>query len=113
MTSVGVVAASAGGIESLRESLVQPLVANGHQVAVTLTPTAAAWLDDLGETGRLESLTRLPVRSTARMPRDPRPHPKSDVFVGVLSANSVAKLSLGIAETKRSPCCASAWQQYR
>jgi Flavoprotein len=100
MTSVGVVAASAGGIETLREGLIQPLIADGHQVAVTLTPTAARWLDDLGERQRLETLTGLPVRSATRLPRKPQPHPKSDVFVGILSANSVAKLALGIADNQ-------------
>ena len=100
MTSIGVVAASAGGIETLREGLVQPLIADGHQVAVTLTPTAARWLDDLGERRRLETLTGLPVRSAPRLPREPQPHPKSDVFVGILSANSVAKLALGIADNQ-------------
>ena len=49
MTSIGVVAASAGGVETLRTGLVEPLVDEGHQVAVTLTPTAAEWLDHLGE----------------------------------------------------------------
>ena len=49
MTSIGVIAASAGGVETLRTGLVRPLVDDGHQVAITLTPTAAAWLDQLGE----------------------------------------------------------------
>ena len=69
MTSIGVVAASAGGVETLRIGLVQPLIDDGHQVAITLTPTAAAWLDHLGERQRLEDLTGLPVRSTPRLPR--------------------------------------------
>ena len=45
-------------------------------------------------------LTGLPVRSTPRLPREPKPHPKSDVFVGILSPNSVAKLALGIADNQ-------------
>ena len=101
MSSIGVVAASAGGVETLREGLVQPLVDDGHQVAVTLTPTAATWLDAIGERARLEALTGLPVRSTPRLPGEPKPHPKSDVLVGApLSANSVAKLALGIADNQ-------------
>jgi hypothetical protein len=48
VSSIGVLAASVGGIESLREGLVRPLIADGHEVAVTLTPTAAVWLEDLG-----------------------------------------------------------------
>ena len=66
MTSIGVVAASAGGVETLRAGLVQPLIDEGHQVAITLTPTAAAWMDYLGEIQLLGTLTGLPVRS----PRD-------------------------------------------
>ena len=53
MTSIGVVAASAGGVETLRVGLVQPLVDDGHQVAITPTPTAAAWLDHLGSDNAL------------------------------------------------------------
>jgi hypothetical protein len=37
-----------GGVETLRTGLVQPLIDEGHQVAITLTPTAV-WLDHLGE----------------------------------------------------------------
>ena len=55
--------ASAGGVETLRGGLVQPLIDEGHQVAITLTPTAAAWLDHLGEFQRLEALAGLAVRS--------------------------------------------------
>lgn len=101
MTSIGVVAASAGGLDTLRTGLVQPLVDDGHQVAITLTPTAAAWLDYLGDVQRLEALTGLPVRSIARLPHEPKPHPKSDVLVGApMTANSVAKLALGIADNQ-------------
>ena len=82
MTSIGVVAANAGGVETLRAGLVQPLIDDGHQVAITLTPTAAAWLDHLGEVQRLEGLTGLPVRSTPRLPHEPKPHPKTDLLVG-------------------------------
>ena len=82
MTSFGLVAASAGGVETLRIGLVQPLVDDGHQVAITLTPTAAAWLDQLGERQRVEDLTGLPVRATPRLFNEPKPHPTSDVLVG-------------------------------
>ena len=101
MTSIGVVAASAGGVETLRAGLVQPLIDEGHQVAITLTPTAAAWMDYLGEVQLLETLTGLPVRSTPRLPHEPKPHPKCDVLVGApMTANSVAKLALGIADNQ-------------
>jgi hypothetical protein len=101
VTSIGIVAASAGGVETLRTGLVQPLIDDGHQVAITLTPTAASWLDHPGERDRLEDLTGLPVRSTPRLPDEPKPHPKSDVLMGApLTANSVAKLALGIADNQ-------------
>ncbi len=66
MSSIGVVAASAGGVETLRTGLVQPLVDDGHQVAITLTPAAASWHDHLSEVEQLQTLTGLPVRSTPR-----------------------------------------------
>ena len=101
MTRIAVVAASAGGVETLREGLIEPLLAEGHQVAVTLTPTAATWLDAIDERRRIEAVTGLPVRSTPRLPSDPKPHPKSDVLIGApLTANSVAKLALGIADNQ-------------
>lgn len=101
MTAVGVVAASAGGVEKLREGLVQPLIDDGHQVAVILTPTAAVWLDHIGERQRLADLTGLPVRSDPRLPGESSPHPKIDVYVGApMTANSTAKLALGIADNQ-------------
>lgn len=70
-------------------------------MAVTLTPTAFTWLDDLGECVRLERLTGYPVRSLARLPHEASSHPQADVYVGApLTANSVAKLALGIADNQ-------------
>jgi hypothetical protein len=71
---------SAGGVEKLREGLVQPLLDDGHQVAIILTPTAAAWIDHIGERQRLADLTGLPVRSEPRLPGESSPHPKIDVW---------------------------------
>ena len=89
------------GSGELRISLVQPLVDDGHQIAVTLTPTAATWLDHLGEVERLQKLTGLSAGSTPRLPHEPKPHPKSDVLVGApMTANSAAKLALGIADNQ-------------
>ena len=34
MSSIGIVAASAGGVETLRIGLVEPLINDGHQVAI-------------------------------------------------------------------------------
>ena len=76
---------------------------------ITLTPTAAVWLDHLGERQRLEDLTGLPVRSTPGLPDEPKPHPKSEVSWGApLTARSVAKLALGIADNQALTSCANA-----
>jgi phosphopantothenoylcysteine synthetase/decarboxylase len=81
--------------------LVEPLVERGHQVAVTLTPTAGRWLDRVGEISKLEAVTGLPVRTEPRSPGEPRPHPKIDVFAVVpATANTVAKLALGIGDNQ-------------
>ena len=101
MANVGVVAAGAGGVETLRDGLLAPLLDLGHQVAVTLTPTAARWLDDIGELDRIAELTGLPVRSEPRLPNETSPHPKVDVYVAApLTASSTAKLALGIADNQ-------------
>lgn len=98
---LGVVAAAADGVQGLRPGLVEPALARGWRVGVTLTPTAAAWLGDLGELTPLERLTGLPVRSTPRLPREPRPHPQPDCWiVAPASANTVAKLAMGIADNQ-------------
>ncbi|WP_112237492.1 flavoprotein [Kribbella monticola] len=95
---VGVVASGAGGVEHLRSGLVEPLVALGHTVAVT---PAARWLEDIGEIGKLEAVTGLPVRSEPRLPGEERSHPRADAYVvGPASANTVAKLALGIGDNQ-------------
>ncbi len=69
-------------------------------MAVTFTPTAAGWFTT-EELEDLAKLTGLPVRSTPRMPGEPRPHPPIDLFIAApLSANSVAKLALGIGDNQ-------------
>jgi len=99
--TVGVVGCAAGGVEELREGLVVPLLERGYRVAVTLTPTAAAWLEESGERARLEAATGLPVRSVPRLPGEARPHPKVDVYVvAPATANMVAKLALGISDNQ-------------
>lgn len=98
---IGVVASAAGGVEHLRVGLVEPLVRLGHEVAVTLTPTAGRWLEQIGEIGKLEAVTGLPVRVEPRLPGEPRPHPKADAYAVVpASANTVAKLALGIGDNQ-------------
>jgi hypothetical protein len=101
VSTIGVVAAGAGGVETIRSGLVEPLLAGGHTVAITLTPTAGAWLRDIGEHQRLEEVTGLPVRDRPRLPSQPRPHPPIDVYVAApMTANSTAKLALGIADNQ-------------
>jgi hypothetical protein len=96
-----VVGSSAGGVETLRPGLVEPALARGWRVAVTLTPTAGRWLRMTGEVDRLEKLTGLPVRDEARLPGEARPHPKVDCYVvAPASANTVAKLATGIADNQ-------------
>ncbi|MFC4030240.1 flavoprotein [Streptomyces polygonati] len=98
---LGVVASAAGGVQALREGLVEPALARGWRVAVTLTPTAGAWLRRMGEVEPLERLTGLPVRDQPRFPDQPRPHPPVDCYVvAPASANTVAKLASGIADNQ-------------
>ena len=100
MSVIGVVASATGGVEQLRQGLVVPLVGRGHQVAITLTPAAAEWLAP-AERWELERITGLPVRSQPRRPGEPRPRPPIEVFVAApASANTVAKLALGIGDNQ-------------
>lgn len=98
---LGVVGSAAGGVEALRTGLVEPAIERGWRVAVTLTPTAGAWLRRIGEVERLEKMTGLPVRDVPRFPGEARPHPQVDCFVvAPASANTVAKLAAGIADNQ-------------
>ena len=98
---LAVVGTATDGIETLRTGLVEPAIALGWQVAVTLTPNAGRWLSANGELDRLETLTGLPVRYTPRLPTEPRPHPVADCYVvAPASANYVAKLATGVADNQ-------------
>ncbi|TCO48990.1 flavoprotein [Actinocrispum wychmicini] len=78
-----------------------PAAERGWRLAVTVTPTAERWLRASGEFERLTALTDLPVRSEPRLPGEPRPHPDPGHFLFVpASANSVAKLALGLADNQ-------------
>ncbi|WP_241248777.1 hypothetical protein [Nocardioides turkmenicus] len=65
MAIIGVIACAAGGVEQLHDELVVPLVDAGHQVPVTLTPTAFSWLSANGEADRIEAATGFPGPYTA------------------------------------------------
>lgn len=98
---VGLVGTSAGGVEELREQLIEPLLADGLKVAVTLTPTAATWLDAIGELRKIEDVTGFAVRHTPRLPSEESPHPAADCYAVVpATANTVAKLALGVADNQ-------------
>ncbi|RPK75522.1 bifunctional phosphopantothenoylcysteine decarboxylase/phosphopantothenate synthase [Streptomyces sp. ADI97-07] len=98
---LGVVGSAADGVEQLRSGLVEPAMALGWQVAVTLTPNAGRWLRANGELDRLETLTGLPVRDSPRLPAEPRPHPVATCYVvAPATANYVAKLATGIADNQ-------------
>jgi hypothetical protein len=98
---IGLVGSSAGGVEEIRERLVEPFLALGYGVAVTLTPTAAIWLDAVGEISKIEDETGYVVRHAPRLPGEESPHPNVDCYlVAPASANTVAKLALGIADNQ-------------
>ena len=102
MRDLGLVASSCGGLDTrFRAEIAEPATARGWRLAITLTPTAARWLEAADEIGKLAALTDLPVRSESRLPGEPRPHPDPDVFLfAPASANSIAKLALGIADNQ-------------
>jgi len=99
--TIGLVACSAGGVESVRVDFVEPAIERGWDVAVTLTPTAATWLEESGEAAKLEELTGHLVRSSPRMPGEKSPHPPMSCYVvAPATANVVAKLALGISDNQ-------------
>jgi len=101
MANVGLIAAGAGGVETIRAGLIAPLIDQGHQVAVTLTPTAARWLLAIDEIEPIAQLTELPVRWESRLPGERSQHPKIDLYVAApLTATSTAKLALGIGDNQ-------------
>lgn len=98
---VALVVSGAGGAEEVRETFVRPALERGWRVPVTATPTAGRWLTAHGQTGPIEQLTGFPVRIEARLPGETGPHPRADcVVVAPASANTVAKLALGIADNQ-------------
>jgi phosphopantothenoylcysteine synthetase/decarboxylase len=101
VATIGVIASAAGGVERLCDELVRPLLEAGHQVPVTLTPTAFSWLSANGEADRIEAATGFPVRGTSRLPWEPRPHPDLDaIVVAPATFNTTAKIALGLADNQ-------------
>jgi hypothetical protein len=96
------VASSCGGLDTrFATELAAPAAERGWRLAITLTPTAARWLHETGGLPALQALTDLEVRSVSRLPGQPRPHPDPEVFLfAPATANSVAKLALGIADNQ-------------
>jgi phosphopantothenoylcysteine synthetase/decarboxylase len=99
---LGLVAGSCGGLDTrFAAELVRPAAERGWRPAITLTPTAMRWLESASALADVEAATDLPVRSASRLPGEPRPHPDPQVFLfAPASANSVAKLALGIADNQ-------------
>src|SRR3712207_6388656 len=98
---LGLIGCAAGGLELIRPRLIEPALAEGWRVAVTVTPTAAEWLRAGGELEEIEKTTGLPVRSQPRLPNEASPHPAVDCFAVVpATANTVAKLALGLADNQ-------------
>ncbi|WP_432852270.1 flavoprotein [Amycolatopsis sp. CA-161197] len=102
MRDLGLVASSCGGLDTrFTAELARPAAARGWRLAVTLTPVAHRWLEATGGLTELAATTDLPVRSVSRLPGEPRPHPDPAVFLfAPASANSLAKLALGIADNQ-------------
>lgn len=100
MRALGLICSAAGGVERVRESLVEPALARGWRVAVTLTPTAGRWLAAEGEVDRIAEVTGLPCRVDPRMPSEEPPHPPIDCFLIAATFNTVAKLALGLGDNQ-------------
>ncbi|MBB4684611.1 flavoprotein [Amycolatopsis jiangsuensis] len=102
MTDLGLVASSCGGLDTrFTAELARPAAARGWRLAITLTPTAGQWLETAGGLADLAATTDLPIRTTSRLPGQPRPHPDPRVFLfAPASANSIAKLALGVADNQ-------------
>jgi hypothetical protein len=99
---LGLVAAACFGVDQrLYDEIAGPAAGLGWRLAVTLTPTAERWLKVTGEFDRIAELTDLPVRSTSRLPGEPRPHPDPEAFLfAPASAGSTARLALGISDNQ-------------
>ena len=101
MAVVALVPCAAGGLGDITDGLIRPLLDGGHEVTITATPRAHDWLKDSQDDDKLRALTGLAVRSAPRLPGEKSPLPAPDVLVcAPASANTVAKLALGIADNQ-------------
>lgn len=92
-TTLYIVVCAAGPAKHV-DRLIRPAQDQGWQVQVIATPTAVGFFD----TGAVEELTGLPVRSQHRGPNTPR-SPKADAVVTApASFNTINKLAAGIAD---------------
>ncbi|MGH3628888.1 MAG: flavoprotein [Sciscionella sp.] len=99
---LGVLASGAYGADlRLYNEIVRPALCRGWQPAITLTPTAWRWAQASEAVAVLRSAVTLPVRGSARLPTEPKPYPMPSAFVFCpATANSIAKLALGIADNQ-------------
>jgi hypothetical protein len=98
---LGLVGSGAGGVQELLPRLIRPAQNAGWTVAVTLTPTAARWLEEYGGLAEIEEASGFPVRVGPRSPIERSPHPQVDCYlVAPASANTIAKLALGIYDNQ-------------
>jgi 3-polyprenyl-4-hydroxybenzoate decarboxylase len=98
---LGLVGSGAGGVHELLARLIRPAQHAGWTVAVTLTPTAGRWLRESGMLAEIEEASGFPVRVDPRSPAEHSPHPQVDCYlVAPASANTVAKLALGIYDNQ-------------
>ncbi|MCP3799219.1 flavoprotein [Allokutzneria sp. A3M-2-11 16] len=98
---LGLMCSATFSVLDVRERVVEPAVQLGWRVAITLTPNAFTWFEAAGEVEVLRELTGLPVRGASRLPTEPRPHPVVDCYLWApASANSVAKLALGLGDNQ-------------
>jgi hypothetical protein len=98
---LGLVGSGSGGLEELLPRLIRPAQDVGWAVTVTLTPTAGRWLRESGMLAEIEKVSGFPVRIEPRAPAERSPPPPVDCYlVAPASANTVAKLALGIADNQ-------------
>lgn len=98
---LGLVGSGSGGVEQLLPRLIRPAQDAGWTAVVTLTPTAGRWLRESGMLTEIEKTSGFPVRVDPRSPTERSLHPPVDCYlVAPASANTVAKLALGIADNQ-------------